>query len=389
MPSFIVKYRSKGKIASAKLIANNAETARRQGARLGSVLTVARDTGAGQKKGMSSPERYTFLVRLSTMLGSRMATAEALRLLRDSFTGTISDAAGVLLERIGYGVDLPTAIAEEKRHFPGPVGLIVKVSSKSGQIYTALKDAAEFEQRMAGIKTGSGRTIITAIFGFVVAAIIVGVSVFYIGPEVMKIGLISENKDKVNVDWVNTMAQFIAVLISFGGVIMVSLLWLGTMGRAMFPEWADKIIMRIPYYSDIVMAQDNYLVLRRLSLMIGTGVRVEEALTSALETAKPGMLKKNLTDAIRNLRMGQKWSTAMTLLHPTDRAALALAADRGQIADNLNMIAQQAQDLYLQRVNSFAPVLMVISAFAVTLSGLILFGQTMLPMLQVAANMVK
>jgi general secretion pathway protein F len=116
---------------------------------------------------------------------------------------------------------------------------------------------------------------------------------------------------------------------------------------------------------------------------------VEEALLSAQESAKPGLLKKNLGDAIRNLRMGQKWSAALSTLHPTDRAALALAADRSQIADNLNMIAEQAQELYVQRVNSFAPTMMVISAIAVTLSGVVMFGQTVLPMLQIAAGMLK
>ena len=36
------------------------------------------------------------------------------------------------------------------------------------------------------------------------------VSVFYIGPMVMKIGLIQENKDKVDVGWVNDLATGIA-----------------------------------------------------------------------------------------------------------------------------------------------------------------------------------
>lgn len=390
MATFLIKYRSKGKIASAKLAAPNMEAARRLSSRFGAVLSIRRDQDFGKKvKGMSSADRFTFLTRLSTMLGSRMATAEALRLLRDSFQGPISDASARLLYRLNVGTDLPSAIVEEKVHFPGPVGLIIKVSSKSGHIYTALKDAADFEQRMSNLKSGKGKSIAASVFGFVLAAIIVVVSVFYIGPMVMKIGLIEQNKDKIDVEWVNTMAQSIAIFIGVGGTIMAGLLWLGTMGRAMFPEWADTIIMQIPFYKDLVMAQDNYLVLRRLSLMIGTGVRVEEALGSALESAKPGMLKKNLTDALRNLRMGQKWSEAFSTLHPTDRAALALAADRTQIAENLNMIANQAQEIYIQRIDSFAPIMQVMSALAMTLAGMVLFGQTMLPTLQVAAKMLN
>ena len=130
------------------------------------------------------------------------------------------------------------------------------------------------------------------------------------------------------------------------------------------------------------------MVLRRLSLMIGTGVRVEDALGSALESAKPGMLKKNIKDALNNLRLGKKWSEAFSTLHPTDRAALALAADRVQIAENLNLIANQAQEIYISRLESFVPVLQIASALAMTLAGVVLFGQTMLPTLQLAAKML-
>ncbi len=388
MATFTIKYRSRGEIKSTKLSADNLEMAKRQAQRFGGVLSVTRDASGFGKKGMSSADRYTFLVRLGTMLASRMSTADALRLLRDSFTGTISDAAMRLLERISAGIDLPTAIAEERTHFPGSIGLIIKVSAKSGQIAIALKDAASFEQRLGQIKRGSGRVIVSAVFGFIMAAVLVAASVFYIGPEIMKMGIMASQKDKIDVGWINNIAAGIAIFISVTAVIMLGLLWLATMGRSLFPEWADKIILRIPYYSDIVMAQDNYLVLRRLSLMIGSGVRVEEALQSAYEGAKKGLLKHDLERALVNLKTGQKWSTALSTLHPTDRAALSLAADRSQIAQNLDMIAEQSQDLYIQRVNSFAPVLMVVSAIAVTLAGLVLFGQTVLPMLQIAAKLL-
>lgn len=389
MATFIIKYRSKGKIQAAKLTAENMETARRLSTRFGAVLSIKRDQEFGRKvKGMTSADRFTFLTRLSTMLASRMATADALRLLRDSFQGPISNASSRLLDRLNVGTDLPSAIAEEKLHFPGSLGLIVKVSAKSGHIYTALKEAADFEQRMGQLKTSKGRTIAASVFGFIFAAALVVGSVFWIGPMVMSMGLIADNKDKIDIEWVNVMAEWIAIFIGVAGLLMGGLLWLGTIGRTWFPEWADKIIMKIPYYKDLVMAQDNYLVLRRLSLMIGTGVRVEDALGSALESAKPGMLKKNIKDALNNLRLGKKWSEAFSTLHPTDRAALALAADRVQIAENLNLIANQAQEIYISRLESFVPVLQIASALAMTLAGVVLFGQTMLPTLQLAAKML-
>jgi general secretion pathway protein F len=389
MATYTVKYRTKGQIRSAKISAADNAAAQKQAKRFGAVVSVERDFSSFGKKGMTPDERYTFMIRLSTMLASRVSTAEALRLLRNSFTGRIRDASSLLLEKIEGGTDLPTAISEDRQNFPGPVGLIIKVGAKGGKMYKTLQDAAEFEHKLHQVKESSGRSIIGSVVGFIFAAGLVGISVFYVGPEIMKMGLVQNQKDSVNVERVNTLAQVVGIIISVGAVILFSFMWLATMGRRFFPIFADTIILKVPFYRDIVLSHDNYLVLRRLALMIGGGVRVEEALQSAIEAAKPGVLREDLRRAHAALRRGERWSNAMSTLHPTDRAALALASDREQVSKNLDMIAEQYQGLYIRLVNNFAPVLMVISAVCVSLAGVVLFGQSVLPMLQIAASILK
>ncbi len=387
MATYVIKYRHRGSVKETKLTAGSADIARQRGKRYGAVLTVRREANAGGRRGMSSSERYTFLVRLSTMLASKMSTAEALRLIRNSFTGSISDTAAGLLEKIDLGIDLPSAIAEDGRNFPGSMGLIIKVGAKSGHIHQALQDAADFEHKLINVKAGSGRVIISAICGFIFAGLTVASSVFYIGPKVMKMGIVANYQSSVDVAWVDGIAKFVAIILLVSALGMLFLLVLATVVRKFSPAWAEKIILKIPIYSDIVMSRDNYLVLRRLALLIGSGVRIEEALDSAVQTAKPGVVREDLKRSLQYMKIGQKWANGMSFLHPTDRAALLLSSDRKQIAINLDMIAQQALTLYFSRINAFAPTLQVISAFALTLAGLVLFGQTMLPMLQVAAKL--
>lgn len=387
MATYLVKYRFRGSVKETKITADSVDIARQRGRRYGAVLSIQREHGMSSRRGMSSNERYTFLVRLATMLASKMSTAEALRLIRNSFTGHISQTAEGLLAKIDLGIDLPSAIADDTRNFPGSMGLIIKVGAKSGHIHQALQDAADFEHKLINIKAGSGKTIVSAIMGFVFAGITVAASVFYIGPKVMKMGVVANYQSSVDVAWVDGIAKFVAIILALAAMAMLSLLILATAGRKFFPDWAEKIILKIPFYSDIVMSRDNYLVLRRLALLIGSGVRIEEALDSSVQTAKQGVVKEDLKRCLQYIKIGQKWANGLSFLHPTDRAALLLSSDRKQIAVNLDMIAQQALNLYFSRINAFAPTLQVLSAFALTLAGLVLFGQTMLPMLQVAAKL--
>jgi general secretion pathway protein F len=169
---------------------------------------------------------------------------------------------------------------------------------------------------------------------------------------------------------------------------MLGLLFLlATVGKKIAPVLADNIILQIPFYREMMLAQDNYINMHRLSLLARSGVRMEEALKSTYENCKAGALREDFNNALTALKKGQKWASGMKMLHPTDRAALMLASDREQIAENLENIADQYQALYIQRVELFAPVMQVAAALSMTLAGIVLFGVSILPMLQVSARL--
>ncbi len=388
MGQYVVQVRSKGAVKAIDISAATPEIAKKLAKRHGMVLAVAKKRATFSPRGLSQSDRYIFLIRLSTMLASKVGSAEALRLIRDSFKGKISNVAALMLDRVELGMDLPAALVEDRKNFPGAISMIVKAGAQTGQTWRALQEAAEFEKEIADVKKGGKNGIISALGSFFIAGGVLVTSTFYVGPKVMDMGLMKENKDKID----NSLVDFLSYA---GGAFMATVMitfavffWLATVGRRFFPTTADNIITKIPYYSEIVLAQENYTNLYRLSLMVRSGVRMEEALKTANEACRRGALKEDFQRSLVALKNGQKWATGMTILHPTDRAALMLAADRDQIATNLANIAAQYNSLYKQRIGAFTPTLQVLSAFAMSLSGFVLFGQTVMPMLQLSANMM-
>ncbi len=389
MPMYVVQVRVKGAVKPIDISAKSPDVAKRLAKRYGIVLSVAKKRAGLNTGGISQSERYIFLIRLSTMLASKVGAAEALRLLRDSFRGKISQVSSQILERVEMGMDLPTAMAEDPKNFPGAIAMIIKAGAQTGQTWRALNEAAEFEREIADVKKGSKGGMLSAMGTFCLAAAMMAASKFYVGPMVMNMGLMKDNADKVD----TTMSD---IFMNGGGIFMIivlvvffSLFWLATVGRRLFPTTADSLITKIPYYSDLVLAQQNFVNLYRLSLMVKSGVRMEDALKTAYSACGKGALKEDFGRALVALKNGQKWASGMTILHPTDRAALMLAADRDQIATNLNNIAAQYNSIYKQRIAVFTPTMQLMAALSISIAGLVMFMVTTMPMLQLSANMMS
>ena len=389
MPRYTVSVRSKGKIKNIELTAANPEVASRQAKRLGTVLRVNRAHASTSGKGMNSEERYTFLIRMATMLASKVSVTDGLKLLRDSFGGRIGKCCSDLLEKVELGTDLASAIHEDTKNFPGAMGLIVKVGAQSGQTYRALQEAADFERQLKAVRQSAGQGLIGALIGFIFAGGLMVVSTTYLGPKLNEMQIIQAMQDQIDIGWVNDLAMWSGIVMAVVVALILALVWLATVGRFIFPNFADRIINRIPYYNEIVLSQESYIALYRLSLMIRAGVRMEDALKASYDGTRAGVLKEDFARCLDLIKKGKKWAQGMTLLHPTDRAALMLASDRDQIATNLDNVRSQLQAMYMQRVSTLAPVLQVVAAIGVCMAGVVLFGQSLLPILQASVGIIR
>jgi general secretion pathway protein F len=383
MPTYSGKVQTRTGIKTVELVASSEDAARAQLKKSGKVIALDRVWRMNFSSPLSSADRQIFFSRLSAMLQSRIGAGESLQLIRDTFTGNISAVAGNLYAYVESGEDLAGAINKiGAPDFPQTTCALITAGSRSGDTWKSLQDAAAFEQEMHHVRKSAGKGLISAFAGFVFAGATILVSTLYMGPEIMKSDFISMGGGSVEVQWIldvgNVIGVIIAIILVFAGMLAM----LGGVGRRLFPVPADNLIMKIPYYRDLILSRNNYTILYGLALLIKSGVRVEEALRLSMDTAPKSALKNDLALALLAVQQGKPWAMAMKTLHPTDKAALASSMDREQIARTLDALARQYRELYAQRLGSFVPTLNMAAALLLSIAGGIMFGLTILPMLQ-------
>lgn len=371
--------------------AKNEADALRQIKKSGRVVTLKKRTSFDLSSGLSPGDRQIFFTRLSSMLSSRVGTSDALTLLRDTFSGRISEVSGRLLNYVQNGMDLPDAFDRVGNpDFPLATIALIKAGSRSGETWRAIKEASEFEYQLHTIKQGSAKGLWVGVSSFVIAGLLTMGSTLYAGPKIMDSPLIKgANKDgSVNIDWINDIAYVVGYSMALLMFVAFAFWMLATVGRSIAPLFADNLIMKIPYYKDLVLSRNNFVVLFGLSLLIKSGVRVEEALRLSAEGAPRGALRSDLMSANHAVKIGKPWPSAMKTLHPTDKAALTCATDREQIAQTLSTLAAQYRALYAQRLASFVPLINLAAALFLSIAGALIFGQTILPMLMASQAML-
>lgn len=361
--------------------------ARRQAARAGSVVTIRRAKNAKLSIGMNRADRFIFLMRMSTMLSSRFPVSDALRLMISSFTGKIREAARNALPLVERGLPLGDALSSDIKNFPGSVGLLIRSGSAGGDTATALRVAAEFERLIGEASKGALMAILRSFAYMFVALGLLLVNQYKVVPEMFDSPIMQMAKNADFEIWKNIGLYFIYLQ---GGImlILLSLVALATFGRRIAPDRIDNFILKIPIMRDIVISQDNFIGLYRLSLLINASVPMNEALLSCADSTRPGALREDFKRAYAGLRRGEKWAKYMMTLHPTDRAALMLMPDQDELAKNLGYMADQSKILYLERLKVISPVMDIVSAIMMSVAGFIILIVTTIPQLQLVSEIM-
>jgi general secretion pathway protein F len=393
MNTFKVKVRTRtGAVRDLDVVATDKASAMALGRRQGMVLSAEKIRSFGFSKVFQPADRQIFFTRLSAMLGSRVGTSDALKLLRDNFGGKIRDVSSRLLDLVESGDDLAAAFVKiGAPDFPEATVALIQAGARSGETWRAIKDAADLEYQLSIVKKGASSGLWMGIGSFLFAGITTVVSTMYIGPKILGSDLIKASAGPgggVDIGWITTtgniMGYTMAALMSIGIFMWI----LAIAGRRIAPVKADHLILKIPYYKDLVLARNNYITLYGLALLVKSGVRTEEALRLSSLASPPGALRRDLANAQQAVKLGKPWATALSTFHPTDKAALMSSVDREQVYTTLDQLSKQYRDLYAKRLASFVPALNLMSALFLSLAGGILFGESILPMLMASKGLL-
>ncbi|WP_159437936.1 type II secretion system F family protein [Vreelandella massiliensis] len=340
---------------------------------------------------MSYGDRQAFLSRLAAMLASGVSAGKALGLLKATFSGAPSAVAGRLLDRMELGDNMTDAFQHLGRKVVPPATVaMIQAGSYTGASHEAIRNAMDFERTMHTVRKESGRGIWQAAGAFVVALLFILATIFGFLPYILDSPLMSmagQEQDETmqtTVTFSYGVGYVMAVLFT---IFMVFVL-MGTVGRKVAPVLVDNLILKIPYYKEMVLARQNFIAFYALSLLVQNGVSMERALELMADNTERGALRKNFVDANKAVKRGQPWYEQFTSLEATDRASLGASLDRSQVSDAMAAISTQYRDLYAARMASLVPILQGISALFLLASGLLMFALTILPMLQMTTQVL-
>lgn len=390
MKNFKVKIAVGRKVVEETLSANTREEALRLAARIGQVLEL-KSLGNSASRGLSLPDRLMFFQRLASMLGSKVGASEALEVIYQSFTGSIREAARILRDEIVSGATLYEAMAYAgPKFFPDSVVAIIKTGSKGGDLAYAIREAARFERELAQVRKESSKGIGSALMGFVAGVITILAATYYVAPMILNSSLVTASGG-ADIGWVMDMANVISIIALVASLIIGGILFYGVVLRPLAPAAIDRGILKIPFYRDMALAKTNYMVFFGLAVLLKAGLRVEESLELTIEGAPKGELRNDLIRARDAIVKGsvKPWPYHMTMLHPTDKAALATAQDRAQTARTIEELAHTYQALYRSRLELFVPAMQGFSAIFLSLAGFVLFGVSVIPLMQSTSSIMK
>lgn len=389
MARFEVRLIAAGKARSLTVDAADADAARAALSGRGRILSVRRRSSFTLARTLDHNERHILFIRLAAMLESKVGLAEALRRIASSFEGRIRRVAEQMADAVEIGDDLPGAMERLPGDFPATVVALVRAGGYGAGTPDALRNAATFETDMLSSARDFRIGLWISVGHALLGAVTMILTAHVLNPWLMQTDLIRNARTEVDVAWVELASNVTTGLVLAFLLLVAVLGTVGTLGRRLAPAVADRILFALPVYRHIALGLSHYITFHKLSLLISSGVGMDKALNLAADSADQGMLAEELRRAARAVVLGKGWAEALRSVHATDRASLAAAESRAEVARTLHALALQHRDLYLLNVRMAQPVLRGTAVVFLGVSGLVLFGLTILPILQISEQLAK
>lgn len=368
MAVYDVTVRQGNRVTTNPIVASSEGEARLIAVRMGTVLGQPKKQKENQRGGMRASERYVFLHQLATMNIAKVSLSVALKTLREHHGSRIGRCAAQLEAGVASGRSIADLMYEDKKNFPGAVGLLVKAGSKGqGGTAMALKKAAEFERQILGAATKGAKGMYSAGFWISAATISIFACPLWLTPYLQNSQLFQLTKIPIEWTWLDNLSYvtgFCTMLLMLLGMFIFFLVGIG---QRLFPQFSDSIVLKLPYLRDMVFTRDNFISLYRFSLMVKAGVSLEESLDTTWRDTRKGALKDDLAKALNNVKTGRPWADGFRTVDPTDRVALSMASDKERLGEILEQVSDQNRAIYVRRLEVLQPIMQVIGGLSMVL----------------------
>ncbi len=292
-------------------------------------------------------------------LSAGLSLTRALHLLAEQEKGRpAGEAARRLEEQVTAGASLAAAMEQMGRVFP-PVAVSLAQAGEAGgaleQVLRALADQTEAEADLIGKVRGA---LVYPLFVLIVGIGTVAVLIWAVVPKLSV--LFAETGQPI--PWATRfligLGSGLVWVLGAGLVALAAAVWISRRGGKRLPlgEWGMRILRRLPWFGRLIEQAELARVSATLSLLLGQGLPLPEALRLGAGTVSHPKLKEQIQQSRRQVIEGMSLSASLRRSRIEEPYLLTMVV-MGEAEGDLARAFRQAADRTHQEVDRVIKVL--------------------------------
>jgi general secretion pathway protein F len=358
----------------------------------GNVPLQARESGAGSfslggfslgRRGMNAREVGEFTQQLSTLLAAGLPLDRSLQVLLDlSESDRIKRTVAEIRDRVREGGSLSDALDEQHGAFNRLFVNMVRAGEVGGTLDTTLARLSDYLERSKDLKDSVISALIYPVLLLALAAGSLILLLVYVIPQFTPIF------EELGGD-----LPFITKLVLGAGSILQNFWWLIALlvagavwqFRRMLADaekrfrW-DTQVLAMKWVGDLVAKMETARLTRTLGTLLTNGVPLLSALSIARNVLSNTVLRKDVTDAAREVKTGGGLARALAKGERFPRLALQMISV-GEETGQLDTMLMKVSDTYDTEVRNTIDRLLSVFTPVVTLLLAVLIGTIVLSVL--------
>lgn len=279
-----------GKTVSGQVDAGNARQARSQLKERGLLVDRLSELGDKHDRTRQRPIDGQTLMLLtrqwSTLLEAGLPMAQALAaLIEQSGQGHVKQILEIVRQELLAGHSLHKALSSQPKSFPGLYCALIAAGERSGQLDRVMLRLADNLEQSGALRQRLIQALVYPCLVVLVATAVIAGLMTYVVPQV--VGVFQSSKQAL------PLLTRLLIL----GSDLIRLLWPALLGALLLLIWGvgrawrhaglrgrlQERLLRLPILGHLLLALDSARLAQTLSILVGSGVPLLDALTAAGE----------------------------------------------------------------------------------------------------------
>ncbi len=248
----------------------------------------------------------TFTRQLSTMINSGLPITEALLILRSQSKGAMQKVVGQILADVEAGESLSIALSRHPKIFSTTFMALVKSGEVGGvldAVLLRLADNLEKQQEFSGRVKGALIYPAVIVVGMVIVSFVM---MIFVIPRLLSLyadfnaTLPLPTRILIGISSFSVNYWYVVLIVVGGGLYGFNLFRATPAGKRKI----DALIFKIPIFGDLQRQIVLTELTRTLSLMVGAGVPILEALNITSDVINNSLISDALKDVSRQVEKG-------------------------------------------------------------------------------------